>query len=129
MVAYQGEKMSKSLGNLVLVSELVDGGADPRSIRLALLSEHYRTDWEWTDAHLRIANDRLDAWSEWSATAVDGDDGFLGEFRSILADDLNTPAAIAAIDARIGGGVVATTSLVAAIDALLGIRLERPRPE
>ena len=49
MVAYQGEKMSKSLGNLVLVSRLVDGGVDPRVIRLALLAENYKSDWEWTD--------------------------------------------------------------------------------
>jgi L-cysteine:1D-myo-inositol 2-amino-2-deoxy-alpha-D-glucopyranoside ligase len=66
MVAYQGEKMSKSLGNLVLVSRLVEGGVDPRTIRLALLSEHYRSDWEWTDAHLRIAGARMESWTAWA---------------------------------------------------------------
>ncbi|HBU03039.1 MAG TPA: cysteine--tRNA ligase, partial [Acidimicrobiaceae bacterium] len=48
MVAYQGTKMSKSLGNLVFVSELVKT-ADPRAIRLALMRHHYRSDWEWFD--------------------------------------------------------------------------------
>ena len=49
MVAYQGAKMSKSLGNLVFVSRLRAAGTDPMAIRLALLAHHYRADWEWTD--------------------------------------------------------------------------------
>ncbi|MGH3369446.1 MAG: cysteine--1-D-myo-inosityl 2-amino-2-deoxy-alpha-D-glucopyranoside ligase, partial [Nocardioidaceae bacterium] len=49
MVAYEGEKMSKSRGNLVFVSRLRHGGTDPMAIRLALLAHHYRCDWEWTD--------------------------------------------------------------------------------
>src|SRR5690606_23821228 len=48
MVGYQGEKMSKSLGNLVFVSELLKRN-DPRAVRLALLPHHYRTPWEWHD--------------------------------------------------------------------------------
>jgi L-cysteine:1D-myo-inositol 2-amino-2-deoxy-alpha-D-glucopyranoside ligase len=124
MVAYQGEKMSKSLGNLVLVSTLVSSGVDPRVIRLALLGEHYRSDWEWTDAHVRIAGARLASWTEWAVAAGDGDDDeFLAELRAILAEDLDTPTAIAAIDARICGGGAATTATITAIDALLGIRL------
>ena len=124
IVAYEGEKMSKSLGNLVLVSRLVTGGADPRSIRLALLSQRYRSDWEWTDAHLRIANERLASWTAWAATPnVDSDDEFLAELRERLVDDLDTAGAIAAIDARICGGATATVTAISAIDALLGIRL------
>ena len=53
MVAYQGAKMSKSLGNLVFVSRLRESGTDPMAIRLALHAHHYRSDWEWTDAELR----------------------------------------------------------------------------
>ena len=124
MVAYEGEKMSKSLGNLVLVSRLVAGGTDPRSIRLALLSEPYRSDWEWTDAHLRIADERLASWTAWAATPDDDDDDdFLAELRERLADDLDTAGAIAVIDARIRAGAAATVTAVSAIDALLGIRL------
>ena len=124
MVAYEGEKMSKSLGNLVLVSRLVAGGTDPRSIRLALLSEPYRSDWEWTDAHLRIADERLASWTAWAATPDGGgDDDFLAELRERLADDLDTAGAIAVIDARISGGAASSVTAISAIDALLGIRL------
>jgi len=107
----------------VLVSRLVAGGADPRSIRLALLSEHYRSDWEWTDTHLRIAAERLASWTKWAATAAEAEDGLLSELRERLADDLDTPGAISAIDARIRAGVVASVTVISAIDALLGIRL------
>jgi L-cysteine:1D-myo-inositol 2-amino-2-deoxy-alpha-D-glucopyranoside ligase len=62
MVSYQGEKMSKSLGNLVFVSRLLAGGADPMAVRLALLAHHYRSDWEWTDAVLGNAQARLARW-------------------------------------------------------------------
>jgi L-cysteine:1D-myo-inositol 2-amino-2-deoxy-alpha-D-glucopyranoside ligase len=62
MVSYLGEKMSKSLGNLVFVSRLLADGVDPMAIRLALLAHHYRSDWEWTDAVLGDAQARLDRW-------------------------------------------------------------------
>jgi L-cysteine:1D-myo-inositol 2-amino-2-deoxy-alpha-D-glucopyranoside ligase len=141
LVAYRGEKMSKSLGNLVLVSRLVAEGVDPRAIRLALLSEHYRGDWEWTDAHLTTAQTRLAAWDAWASdpgdsgshglpsgqaepddTAGDGT-AAVDELRRLLADDLNSPAALDAVDARIASGDACTVSLVTAIHALLGIRL------
>ena len=62
MVSYHGEKMSKSLGNLVFVSKLLAGGVDPMAIRMALLTHHYRSDWEWTDAVLGDAEARLARW-------------------------------------------------------------------
>ena len=62
MVAYEGAKMSKSKGNLVLVSRLREAGVDPMAIRLAILGHHYRSDWEWTDEDLSTALDRLAAW-------------------------------------------------------------------
>ncbi len=52
MVALDGEKMSKSKGNLELVSRLREQGVDPMAIRLALLKHHYRSDWEWTEQDL-----------------------------------------------------------------------------
>ena len=51
MVSYEGEKMSKSLGNLVFVSDLLKT-ADPRAIRLALMRHHYRAGFEWYDTDL-----------------------------------------------------------------------------
>jgi L-cysteine:1D-myo-inositol 2-amino-2-deoxy-alpha-D-glucopyranoside ligase len=62
MVSYRGEKMSKSLGNLVFVSSLLGGGADPMAVRMALLAHHYRSDWEWTEAVLAEAAARLARW-------------------------------------------------------------------
>ncbi|HLR27301.1 MAG TPA: hypothetical protein VK086_01305, partial [Ruania sp.] len=62
LVAYQGEKMSKSLGNLVFVSTLLDEGVDARAIRLVLLNHHYRQEWEYTESELRTAQQRLQRW-------------------------------------------------------------------
>jgi L-cysteine:1D-myo-inositol 2-amino-2-deoxy-alpha-D-glucopyranoside ligase len=62
MVRLDGEKMSKSLGNLVFVSRLVADGVDPMAIRLAIMSHHYRGDWDWTAAGLAAAQDRLAHW-------------------------------------------------------------------
>ena len=62
MVSYHGEKMSKSLGNLIFVSRLLADGVDPMAIRMALLAHHYRSDWEWTDAVLGDAQARLARW-------------------------------------------------------------------
>jgi L-cysteine:1D-myo-inositol 2-amino-2-deoxy-alpha-D-glucopyranoside ligase len=125
MVGYEGEKMSKSLGNLVLVSKLVAEGADPRAIRLALLDRHYRDDWEWTRAQLTTAECRLAEWETWAGAVSDvwHESPLLERLRTAIADDLGTPAAIAAVTAHIAGGAVATPTDLDAIDALLGVRL------
>ncbi|MFI9722476.1 cysteine--1-D-myo-inosityl 2-amino-2-deoxy-alpha-D-glucopyranoside ligase [Streptomyces sp. NPDC052396] len=131
MVALHGEKMSKSKGNLVFVSALRRQGVDPAAIRLALLAHHYRADWEWTDAVLEQALERLDRWR----TAVSRPDGpaaeaLLEEIREALADDLDAPAALAAVDrwaaaqAADGGTDTGAPGLVSrAVDALLGVAL------
>jgi L-cysteine:1D-myo-inositol 2-amino-2-deoxy-alpha-D-glucopyranoside ligase len=62
IVGYRGQKMSKSLGNLVFVSSLLAGGVDPMAVRMALLAHHYRSDWEWTAAVLAGAGTRLARW-------------------------------------------------------------------
>jgi L-cysteine:1D-myo-inositol 2-amino-2-deoxy-alpha-D-glucopyranoside ligase len=117
LVAYQGEKMSKSLGNLVFVSQLVRDGVDPRAIRLAVLAHRYRDDWEWTDAVLATAQARLTRWGAWAASAVESTEG-VEAVRAILANDLDTPGALRFID-----DAAPTTGLVTAVDALLGVRL------
>jgi L-cysteine:1D-myo-inositol 2-amino-2-deoxy-alpha-D-glucopyranoside ligase len=108
MVAYQGAKMSKSLGNLVFVSRLRASGTDPMAIRLALLAHHYRSDWEWTDAVLAEAEDRLSRWRAAvraaagggsAAAVVPSAEPVLRTVRERLADDLDAPGALAAIDA------------------------------
>ncbi|MBC7724522.1 MAG: cysteine--1-D-myo-inosityl 2-amino-2-deoxy-alpha-D-glucopyranoside ligase [Burkholderiaceae bacterium] len=133
MVAFEGEKMSKSLGNLVLVSQLTHAGADPRAIRLALLAHHYRTDWEWTADSLASGAARLESWRAWASTP--GVSGVLGDpsasgngdlvtaLRTAVAEDLDTPAAIAAVDAAVLTGATATTADIDAVHSLLGIDL------
>jgi len=68
MMAYQGEKMSKSLGNLVLASQLRADGADANDVRLALLAGHYRDDREWTAALLADATERRRRWADEALT-------------------------------------------------------------
>lgn len=131
MVAYEGEKMSKSLGNLVLVSRLLTDGVDPRAIRLALLAHHYRSDWEWTDKELATAQTRLGEWTHWASTAGDSahshNDGVATELienmRAHLADDLDTPSALARVDAAVAKQTPADPADIAAVSALLGIDL------
>lgn len=100
MVGLHGEKMSKSKGNLVLVSKLRHAGVDPMAIRLALLAHHYRADWDWTDADLESAQARLARWRAAVSRpdAVSADD-VLAAVRARIADDLDTPGALAVIDA------------------------------
>jgi L-cysteine:1D-myo-inositol 2-amino-2-deoxy-alpha-D-glucopyranoside ligase len=104
MVAYEGDKMSKSKGNLVFVSALRDAGHDPMAIRLALLSHHYRADWEWTSDALDRANARLKLWRDALPTASqNAADQLRVALRNALSDDLNAPAALSAIDAWAAG--------------------------
>jgi len=145
LVAYQGEKMSKSLGNLVFVSALRDQGVDPMAIRLALLAHRYREDWEWHDHDLVRAQARLAAWRD--AVSGHGGPAALGTvdaIRRALADDLDAPAALAAVDAWVersrGGPSTARVTdaeqtgaadwdegaagvVARAVNTLLGIRL------
>jgi L-cysteine:1D-myo-inositol 2-amino-2-deoxy-alpha-D-glucopyranoside ligase len=108
MVKLDGTKMSKSLGNLVFVSELVKDW-DPMAVRLAILIHHYRIEWEWFDSLMPDGRDRLERWR-----AAGAGDGALDAVRAALDDDLDTPAAIAAIDeaAARGEGVSRAAALL-----------------
>jgi len=178
MVAYQGAKMSKSVGNLVFVSRLRESGTDPMAIRLALLAHHYRSDWEWTGEVLATAEARLSRWraaisraaadpsapppsaapssppppagpgaaalsspppltgptaaAPDATAAVPAADAVLGTVRERLADDLDAPGALAAIDAWAEAVLAAPPGSVApagarlvrdTADALLGVAL------
>jgi L-cysteine:1D-myo-inositol 2-amino-2-deoxy-alpha-D-glucopyranoside ligase len=116
MVFKDGQKMSKSLGNLVFVDALRREW-DPRAIRLAVLVHHYRGEWEWNDGLMPAATDRLRAWSATSGPAGP----VLDEVRDRLDDDLDTPGAIAAIDRAAVRGEDVTAAAM-----LLGVRLGRP---
>jgi L-cysteine:1D-myo-inositol 2-amino-2-deoxy-alpha-D-glucopyranoside ligase len=149
MVSYHGEKMSKSLGNLVFVSRLLADGVDPMAIRMGLLAHHYRSDWEWTDAVLGDARARLARWraalarAEAAApeavtpgtTPAAAAEMVLSGVRARMRDDLDAPGALAVVDhwadtlvaeppTRITAEDLAGTRLVkATVDALLGISL------
>ncbi|MFF1492875.1 cysteine--1-D-myo-inosityl 2-amino-2-deoxy-alpha-D-glucopyranoside ligase [Streptomyces sp. NPDC058304] len=131
MVALHGEKMSKSKGNLVFVSALRRAGVDPAAIRLALLSHHYRADWEWTDEVLEQAVARLERWRA-AVSRPDGlpADALVEEVREALANDLDAPAALAAVDrwadaqnASDGDDESAPGLVSRTVDALLGVAL------
>lgn len=133
MVAYDGAKISKSLGNLVLVSQLVSSGVDPMAVRLVMLAHHYREDWEYTPAQLETATERLALWRR-AMSAERGFDatGMLEQVRTALANDLDTPTALHAVDAWVAAneyddGAARTEpdrgpALAArTVDALLGV--------
>lgn len=131
MVAYEGTKMSKSLGNLVFVSEL-SKVADPRAIRLALMGHHYRDDWEWFDRDIDDASALLDDLIEAAERPAGPDPApFAARVRAALDDDLDAPrarAALADLAAAItaGGDDPTAPTVLAELGALVGIRLDRP---
>jgi L-cysteine:1D-myo-inositol 2-amino-2-deoxy-alpha-D-glucopyranoside ligase len=114
LISKDGHKMSKSLGNLVFVDRLRTEW-EPMAIRLALIEHHYRFEWEWDDELMPRNAARLEAWRS-SADGYDGD--LLGIVREFLDDDLDTPNAVAAVDAAAVKGE--STSAAA---ALLGVNL------
>ncbi len=127
MVGLDGEKMSKSLGNLVFVSRLLAAGTDPGALRLALLARPYREDRMWTDAELTGGTDRLRRWRAGTQRGS-GADGtaLLTAVRAALADDLDTPSALAAVDAWCtadGDDATAPALVTRLVDALLGVSL------
>ena len=99
MVAYQGTKMSKSLGNLVFVSDLV-ASHSPQAVRLALMGHHYRDDWEWFDGDIDDGQERFDRIVAAIAHGAGPDpEPTLAAVRAALDDDLDAPTARDALDA------------------------------
>ena len=131
MIGWQGHKMSKSRGNLVLVSELRAQGVEPAAIRLALLAGHYRSDRSWSSELLGEAQSRLVRWRQAVALPSGPDTvDLIARVRRYLADDLDTPKALAGLDGwaddalQFGGRDSGAPRLVAAcVDALLGVEL------
>lgn len=114
MVFKDGEKMSKSLGNLVFVDKLRTEW-DPRSIRMAIIEHSYRKEWEWDEDLMPRNHARLVAWKG-SVGGTTSD--VLEAVRSCLDNDLDTPGAVAAIDAAAAQG-----HDVSAVASLLGVEL------
>jgi L-cysteine:1D-myo-inositol 2-amino-2-deoxy-alpha-D-glucopyranoside ligase len=124
MVRHEGEKMSKSLGNLVFPAALFQEH-EPAAVRLALLAHHWRSSWTFDADELKAAAERLDAWRRTATRLRAGGTRTLPEeVEAALATDLDTPAALAAVDAMAkqgdGDGVQAAAEV-------LGVRLDVSR--
>jgi L-cysteine:1D-myo-inositol 2-amino-2-deoxy-alpha-D-glucopyranoside ligase len=125
MVGYDGEKMSKSKGNLVLVSKLRTSGVDPMAIRLALLGHAHDAAWEWHDEELAAAQAKLEQWrSAFAGPTGPAPAGMIEGLRAALRKGLRTPDAIAAVDEWValeGDDPGAPALAAAAVDSLLGV--------
>lgn len=105
MVSMDGHKMSKSRGNLVFVDKLRTQH-DPMAIRLGLIEHHYRTEWEWDDGLMARNEERLSRWKAVAKVGIShGDIGLLADVRSALDHDLDTPTAVALVDAAASQGL------------------------
>ena len=129
MIGLDGEKMSKSKGNLVFVSKLVADGRDPMAIRWALMKKHYRTDRMWTEELLIAAENEIGALRKaLEQKEVAPSQDLIQNIVEALAEDLNTPLVIEMVNAWVdqtnaGGTDGDAQSLITALDALLGIKL------
>ena len=122
MVEMDGEKMSKSLGNLIFVSDLRNE-YDPRAIRLAIVAHHYRAPWSWDKNIMPVAKERLETW----IYAGSGDYG-LDEVRECLDNDLDTPQAVKTIDrfAKSGNGI-SSAAMLLGVDVAAPYQIEAGR--
>ena len=127
MIGLDGEKMSKSKGNLVFVSKLINAGVNPIAIRIALMSHHYRQDHMWQESDLTAAQEFLSELQiALSRMEVAPTDGVINEIIAALSDDIDTPRALKSLqrwitDTNDGGSGGKPGELSRAIDALLGI--------
>jgi len=115
LVSKDGEKMSKSLGNLVFIDQL-RAEWDPMVIRTGIIGHHYRSEWEWDDGLMARASERLE---RWRAARGPSDGAVLERVRDRLADDLDAPGALAAIDEAAADGQDVSEAC-----ALVGVRLD-----
>ena len=129
MIGLDGEKMSKSKGNLVFVSKLVADGRDPMAIRWALMKKHYRTDRMWTEELLIEAENEIGALRKaLEQKEVAPTQDLVQNIIEALAEDFNTPLVIEMVNAWVdqtnaGGTAGDAQSLISTLDALLGIKL------
>jgi L-cysteine:1D-myo-inositol 2-amino-2-deoxy-alpha-D-glucopyranoside ligase len=128
MVCYEGTKMSKSLGNLVFVRDLLDKHPSG-AVRLALLEHHYRSEWSWDAQSMELGAQRWERWrsgvrgavSDEAVSAALRSSDLVEEVRAALDDDLATHRALAAVDVAAGTGRLSAE--IAAAAGLLGVDL------
>jgi L-cysteine:1D-myo-inositol 2-amino-2-deoxy-alpha-D-glucopyranoside ligase len=128
MIGLDGEKMSKSKGNLVFVSKLIEAGHDPLAIRWALMKDHYRTDRMWSDELFKEAEIEIVTLRDClSRVQIAPTEELIANIIGYLADDLNTESVIAALNTwmdqtKAGDTGGEAMSLAKTLDALLGIK-------
>ena len=128
MIGLDGEKMSKSKGNLVFVSSLVAAGRDPMAIRWALLKDHYRTDRMWTEEQLLTAEVEINELKKMLASGKSAPTNVLIQgILNSLADDLDTPKVLKmlndwVLDSRTNQNSDDAEALVTVLDAVLGLK-------
>jgi len=142
MVEHEGEKMSKSLGNLVMVRDLLkDWSAD--AVRLYLAGHHYRRAWahdtdELARAEVLADNLRAAVKASGGRGAPLREDGALADFTAAMNDDLATPVALARLGrlasevvagAAAGRDVASAQTLVRRLARVFGLRLDAADPE
>ena len=129
MIGLDGEKMSKSKGNLVFVSRLIAEGVNPMVIRWALMSDHYRSDRMWSDDVLQEAQDAIDQLTAALAQKVCAPtEDLINSMVLALSDDLDTPLIVSqlkswsslTLSGARGGN---NDQLRVALDALLGLKI------
>lgn len=129
MIGLEGTKMSKSLGNLVFVHKLTEAGHDPAAIRLGIYASHYRSDRDWSDDILAVAEKRLAVWREALQTpgSLADAEAAVAKLRERLSDDLDTAGAMEAIDewaqADSLDDAAAAELMADSVEGLLGVRL------
>jgi len=129
MIGLNGEKMSKSLGNLVFVSKLVAAGRNPMAIRWALMKSHYRQDRMWTEEILIEAEKEIaELHTVLKSGKFDSTDQLIQGIISAIADDLDTPNALSLINSWVSQtkNSQATNNpekLLKVLDAVLGLKL------
>jgi len=129
MIGLDGEKMSKSLGNLVFVSKLISSGVNPAAIRWALMNHSYADDLMWSSGLIETASADIDRLQlNLARMEVAPTDSVIQEIIDALSSNIDTPRAIAAIngwmketESGVTGGVAG--ELGRALDTLLGITL------
>lgn len=129
MIGLDGEKMSKSKGNLIFVSRLVAEGTDPMAIRWALMSHHYRSDQMWSEQLLTLAKEQLERFRRaLGSNEVAATTSIISAIVDALSNDLDTPTVISVLNiwAQMtldGGSGGDSKELAEALDNLLGLNL------
>jgi L-cysteine:1D-myo-inositol 2-amino-2-deoxy-alpha-D-glucopyranoside ligase len=129
MIGLDGEKMSKSKGNLVFVSKLLEDGVDPMIIRWALLTGHYQSDRQWSDDLLKKAESEVGLMrTALSRTEVADTDQLLKDLLSDLSNNLDTPSALNRLvlwakESQKNADHNQSGQVSRAIDSLLGLAL------